>query len=94
MPEYPGRQPAFYNWDMRIAKDFNFRERYVLRFSADLFNITNSSNLYSDPDVFGFVGSHEQAAASRESDAVCKHRLPFANSHTDAAQHPGISHRR
>jgi hypothetical protein len=56
LPEYPGRQPAFYNWDMRIAKDLNFKERYVLRFSADFFNVTNSSNLYSDPDVFGFVG--------------------------------------
>jgi carboxypeptidase family protein len=56
LPEYPGRQPAFYNWDMRIAKDLNFKERYQLRFSADLFNITNASNLYSDPDVAAFVG--------------------------------------
>jgi len=56
LPEYPGRQPAFYNWDMRIAKDFRISERYSFRLSADLFNITNSSNLYSDPDVFGFVG--------------------------------------
>ena len=56
LPEYPGRQPAFYNWDMRIAKDLNFHEKYQLRFSADLFNVTNSSNLYSDPDVYGFVG--------------------------------------
>src|SRR5580704_4872733 len=56
LPEYPGRQPAFYNWDMRIARDFRISERYSVRLSADLFNITNSSNLYSDPDVFGFVG--------------------------------------
>lgn len=55
MPEYPGRQPAFYNWDIRIAKDVNFKERYSVRFSADLFNLTNSSNLYSDPDVSAFV---------------------------------------
>ena len=64
LPEYPGRQPAFYNWDMRIAKDLTFKERYVLRFSADLFNITNSSNLYSDPDVFGFVGPTSNAACT------------------------------
>jgi hypothetical protein len=56
LPEYPGRQPAFYNWDMRIARDFRISERYSVRLSADLFNLTNSSNLYSDPDVFGFVG--------------------------------------
>jgi hypothetical protein len=41
---------------MRIAKDFRISERYSFRLSADLFNVTNSSNLYSDPDVFGFVG--------------------------------------
>ncbi len=64
LPEYPGRQPAFYNWDMRIAKDLTFKERYVLRFSADLFNITNSSNLYSDPDVFGFVGPTSNSACT------------------------------
>jgi hypothetical protein len=56
LPEYPGRQPAFYNWDMRIAKDFNFHTRYQVRLSADIFNVTNSGNLYSDPDVYGFVG--------------------------------------
>ena len=56
LPEYPGRQPAFYNWDMRIAKDITFKERYNVRFSADLFNVTNSNNLYSNPDVYGFVG--------------------------------------
>ncbi len=55
LPLYPGRQPAFYNFDMRIAKDFNFHERYQVRLSADLFNITNSSNLYSDPDNSAFI---------------------------------------
>ena len=64
LPEYPGRQPAFYNWDMRIAKDFRLSERYSLRLSADLFNITNSSNLYSDPDVYGFVGPTSNASCT------------------------------
>jgi hypothetical protein len=64
LPEYPGRQPAFYNWDMRIAKDLNFREKYQLRFSADLFNVTNSGNLYSDPDVYGFVGPTSNATCT------------------------------
>ncbi len=55
MPDYPGRQPYYFNWDMRIAKDFNFGERYQLRLSADLFNVTNASNLYSNPDHSAFV---------------------------------------
>jgi len=62
LPEYPGRQPAYYNWDMRIARDFRFTERYSVRLSADLFNLTNSSNLYSDPDVSGFVGPSNSAS--------------------------------
>jgi hypothetical protein len=55
LPLYPGRQPYFFNWDMRIAKDFHFGERYGLRLSADLFNITNASNLYSNPDHSAFI---------------------------------------
>jgi hypothetical protein len=55
LPDYPGRQPYFFNWDMRISKDLKLNERYSLRFSADFFNVTNASNLYSDPDVSGFV---------------------------------------
>ena len=55
LPLYPSRQPYFFNWDMRIAKDLHFHERYVLRLSADLFNITNASNLYSNPDHSAFI---------------------------------------
>jgi hypothetical protein len=64
LPEYPGRQPAFYNWDIRIARDFSIKEHYSLRLSADLFNLTNASNLYSDPDVFGFVGPTSNSACT------------------------------
>jgi hypothetical protein len=55
LPDYPGREPSFFGWDMRISKDFNFSERYQLRFSADLFNVTNRGNLYSNPDHSAFV---------------------------------------
>ena len=73
LPEYPGRQPAYYNWDMRIARDFRFTERYSVRLSADLFNLTNSSNLYSDPDVSGFVGP------SNSANCVAVNAALFAN---------------
>ena len=55
LPDYPGRQPNFFNWGMRLSKDFRFGERYSLRLIADLFNITNASNLYSNPDNSAFV---------------------------------------
>jgi hypothetical protein len=55
LPDYPGREPDYFGWDMRISKDFNFGEKYQLRLSADLFNVTNRGNLYSDPDISAFV---------------------------------------
>jgi hypothetical protein len=55
LPRYPARQPNFFTWDMRLSKDFKFGERYELRLVADIFNVTNRGNLYSNPDNSGFV---------------------------------------
>ena len=55
LPDYPGRQPNFFDWNMRVSKDLKLGERYSVRFIADLFNLTNSSNLYSNPDNNAFV---------------------------------------
>jgi carboxypeptidase family protein/TonB-dependent receptor-like protein len=52
---YPARQPGFFTWDMRLAKDFKLGERYQFRLTADLYNLTNRGNLYSNPDNSGFV---------------------------------------
>jgi hypothetical protein len=57
LPRYPGREPDFFQWDTRINKDFKISERYHVQLIADLFNVTNRGNVYSDPDVFGFVGN-------------------------------------
>jgi Carboxypeptidase regulatory-like domain len=55
LPRYPARQPDFFTWDMRLSKDIKFGERYALRLVADIFNVTNRGNLYSNPDNSGFV---------------------------------------
>jgi hypothetical protein len=55
LPDYPGREPNYFGWDMRISKDLNFSEHYQLKFSADLFNVTNRGNLYSNPDHSAFI---------------------------------------
>lgn len=55
LTRYPARQPAFFTWDTRLSKDLHLGERYQFRLIADLFNLTNASNLYSNPDVSGFV---------------------------------------
>lgn len=38
------RQPKFFNWDIRLLKNFNFGEKYKLAFSAEIFNLTKASN--------------------------------------------------
>ncbi|HET8923099.1 MAG TPA: carboxypeptidase regulatory-like domain-containing protein [Candidatus Acidoferrum sp.] len=55
MPRYPARQPDFFTWDMRISKDIKLGERYQFRLTADLYNVTNRGNLYSNPDNTGFI---------------------------------------
>ncbi|HTS12239.1 MAG TPA: carboxypeptidase regulatory-like domain-containing protein [Candidatus Limnocylindrales bacterium] len=55
LTRYPARQPDFFTWDMRLSKDFRLSERYQIRLIADLFNLTNRGNLYSNPDNTGFV---------------------------------------
>jgi hypothetical protein len=55
LPDYPGRQPWFYGWNMRMAKDFHLTERFRARLSADLYNVTNASDLYSQPGHSAFV---------------------------------------
>ena len=55
LPRYPARQPNFFTWDMRLSKDFKLGERYQVRLVADIFNVTNRGNLYSNPDNSGFV---------------------------------------
>ncbi len=56
LTRYPARQPDFFTWDMRVSKDLKLGERYQLRLVADIFNLTNRGNLYSNPDSTGFVG--------------------------------------
>ena len=56
LPRYPARQPDFFTWDMRLTKDFNFHEGKQIRLVADIFNLTNRGNLYSNPDASGYVG--------------------------------------
>jgi hypothetical protein len=55
LTRYPARQPDFFTWDMRVSKDFKLGERYSVRLVADIFNVTNRGNLYSNPDNSGFI---------------------------------------
>lgn len=55
LDRYPARQPDFFTWDMRLSKGFKLGETRELQLIADIFNVSNRGNLYSNPDVSGFV---------------------------------------
>jgi hypothetical protein len=55
LPRYPARQPGFLQTDFRVNKEFRFAERYHIELLADFFNLSNTENLFSNPDVNGFV---------------------------------------
>ena len=64
LARYPARQPDFFTWDMRISRDFKLGERYDLRLVADIFNLTNRGNLYSNPDQSGFVQVYDPGSTT------------------------------
>jgi hypothetical protein len=55
LPRFPSNQPNYFETDFRIGKEFKIKEHQTLEVSADLFNLTNHGNLFSDPDVNAFV---------------------------------------
>ncbi|HUI41009.1 MAG TPA: carboxypeptidase regulatory-like domain-containing protein [Terriglobia bacterium] len=61
LPRYPARQPGFFEADLRAAKNFRFNERYNVLLSADFFNLFNTEQLSSNPDVNGFVADQLSA---------------------------------
>jgi hypothetical protein len=44
------RMPGKYNWDMSLAKNFRFTERWRLQFRAEYFNVFNRVNFF-DEDI-------------------------------------------
>src|SRR6266436_2644872 len=75
LTRYPARQPNFFTWDVRVSKDFKLGERYSFRLVADIFNVTNRGNLYSNPDNSAFV--YFSGATTANPAAGC---TPIANS--------------
>ena len=87
LPRYPARQPNFFTWDMRLTKDFKFGERYQVRLAADIFNVTNRGNLYSNPDNSGFVPVGPLYADCEQR--LFHMRTPYRHPHS--REHTGVS---
>lgn len=56
VPRNSFRQPAFFNWDTRLLRDFRFRETLRLTLSFEAFNITKASNKNFGPDQESIYG--------------------------------------
>ncbi len=83
LPRYPARQPNFFQTDFRVEKNLKFSERYNLDLLADMFNLTNHGNLFSNPNNSAFVPSAltavpQPSATYRKLDQISPGSLPFA----------------
>ncbi len=89
LPRYPARQPGFLQTDFRAGKVVKFSERYRLELSADFFNLLDTENLASNPDVNGFVSdtlaapprpgqTYAPGIAYRHLDQIAPGGTPFA----------------
>jgi len=47
------RMPGKYNWDMGLAKNFTFTERWRLQFRAEFFNVFNRVNFFDEEVASG-----------------------------------------
>jgi hypothetical protein len=67
------RFPGFYSWDMALAKNFSFTERFKLQFRAEFFNIFNRVNFdettatgnFAKRSATGSFGALQQAGDPR-----------------------------
>ena len=55
LERYPERQPAFYQLDLRLSKEFKMGSRSSVELLAEFFNVLNNDNLYSNPNVSSVV---------------------------------------
>jgi hypothetical protein len=55
LERYPARQPAFYQLDLRLSREFKIGEGRAVEILAEAFNVLNNDNLYSNPNISSVV---------------------------------------
>lgn len=58
LERYPARQPNYFETSLRVSKQFAFGDRQNVELSAELFNLFNNDNLFSNPNIAGFVNTN------------------------------------
>ncbi len=59
---YPARQPDFFQFDLRISKEFNMASDRSVELIVDFFNVLDSANKYSNPAINSVVASELSGA--------------------------------
>jgi len=90
LERYPGRQPSFFQLDMRLSKEFKFSggDRRI-ELIADFFNLLNTDNKFSNPNISAVVAPELDRApkpgdigptgtAYRTLDQISPGSTPFA----------------
>lgn len=57
LERYPERQPSYFQMDMRVSKEFKFSNDQSLELIADIFNLLDTENKYSNPNISAVVDS-------------------------------------
>ena len=58
---YPARQPDFFQFDLRLSKEFNIGTERQLELIVDLFNVFDKANKYSNPVLSSLVAAELSA---------------------------------
>ncbi len=59
---YPARQPDFFQFDLRLSKEFDLASGRSIELIADFFNVFDTANKYSNPAINAVVDSVLSAA--------------------------------
>ena len=57
LPRYPSRQPDFTQFDLRLSKSFKIGTDMRIEIIADIFNVFDIENKYSNPNISAVVAS-------------------------------------
>jgi hypothetical protein len=55
LERYPARQPAFYQLDLRLSKEFGIGNGRSLEVLVEAFNVFDNDNLFSNPNISAIV---------------------------------------
>ncbi len=58
LERYPVNQPSYFAIDLRVSKEFALAGRQNVEVLAEIFNLFDTDNLFSNPNISGFVNTN------------------------------------